>query len=112
MNQERAKRFMRDFDNVLERLRETSNTEEIDELKEYFVNEYPEIFQVECGLEEVNEEFKRIIKHDKKIKDVEETLLTAISMEPFTNYEGIENDRTLSTVQKNILYKKAIDEVP
>ena len=110
MNQERAKQFMRDIDKVFEKLRETSNTEEINELKEYFVNEYPEIFQVECGLEEVNEELERIVKYDKKIKDVEETLLTSISMEPFTNYEGMENNITLSTVQKIILYQKAIDD--
>ena len=58
----------------------------------------------------MNEELERIVKHDKKIKDVEETLLTSISMEPFTNYEGIENDRTLSTVQKIVLYQKAIDD--
>ena len=32
-------------------------------------------------------------------------------MEPFTNYEGIENDRTLSTVQKIVLYQKAIDDI-
>ena len=89
MNQERAKQFMRDFDKVFEKLREASNAEEINELKEYFVNEYPEIFQVECGLEEVNEELERIVKHDKKIKDVKETLLTSILTEPFTNYEGI-----------------------
>ena len=111
MNQERAKQFMRDFDNVLERLRETTGAEEINELKEYFVNEYPEIFQVECGLEEVNKELERIIKHDKKINNVEESLLTSISMEPFTNYEGIENNRTLSTVQKIVLYQKAIDDM-
>ena len=98
---------MRDFDNVLKRLRETTEAEEINELKEYFVNEYPEIFQVECGLEEVNEELERIAKHDKKIKDVEETLLTSISMEPFKNYEGIVNDRTISTVQKIVLYQKS-----
>ena len=111
MNQERAKQFMRDFDKDFEKLRKTSNAEEIYELKEYFVNEYPERFQVECGLEEVNEELERIVKHDKKIKDVEETLLTSISMEPFTNYEGIENDITLSTVQKIVLYQKAIDDM-
>ena len=98
MNQERAKQLMRDFDKVFERLRETTGTEEINKLKEYFVNEYPEIFQVECCLEEVNKELERITKHDKKIDYVEKTLLTSISMEPFTNYEGIENDRTLSTV--------------
>ena len=109
MNQERAKQFMRDFDKVFERLRETTGAEEINELKEYFINEYPEIFQVECCLEEVNKELERITKHDKKIKDVERALLTSISMEPFTNYEGIENDRTLSTVQKIVLYQKAID---
>ena len=32
-------------------------------------------------------------------------------MEPFTNYEGIENDRTLSIVQKIVLYQKAIDDM-
>ena len=111
MNQERAKQFMRDFDKVFERLRATTGAEEINKLKEYFVNEYPEIFQVECCLEEVNKELERIIKHDKKIDYVEKTLLTSISMEPFTNYEGIENDRTLSTVQKIVLYQKAIDDI-
>ena len=74
---------MKDFDNVLERLRERNEAEEINELKEYFVNEYPEIFQMECGLEEVNEELERIVKHDKKMKDVKEALLTSVSMEPF-----------------------------
>ena len=104
MNQERAKQFMRDFDKVFERSRETTGVEEINELKEYFINEHPEIFQVECCLEKVNKEL------DKKIEDVEKTLLTSISMEPFTNYEGIENDRTLSTVQKIVLYQRAIDD--
>ena len=32
-------------------------------------------------------------------------------MEPFTNYEGIENNRTLSTIQKIVLYQKAIDDM-
>ena len=68
-------------------------------------------FQVECGLEEVNEELERIVKHDKKMKDVEETLLISISMKPFTNYEGVENDGTLSTIQKIVLYQKAIDDM-
>ena len=58
----------------------------------------------------MNKELERITKHDKKIKDVEKALLTSISMEPFTNYEGIENDRTLSTVHKIVLYQKAIDD--
>ena len=38
---------MRDFDNALEKLRDTTGSEEINELKEYFINEYPEIFHVE-----------------------------------------------------------------
>ena len=108
MNQERAKKFMRDFDKVLEKLRETTSVEEINELKEYFVNEYLEIIQVECALEEVNTELEKIVKHDKRIREVEEKLLTSISIEPFTNYEGIENDKTLSTVQKIVLYKKPL----
>ena len=107
MNQERAKKFMRDFDKVLEKLKETFDIKEINKLKEYFVIEYPEIFHVE----EVNTELGKIIKYDKRIRDVEETLLTSISIEPFTNYEGIENDKTLSIVQKIILYQKAIDDM-
>ena len=54
----------------------------------------------------MNIKTERIEKHNKKIKDVEETLLTSMLMEPFTNYELIENDRILSTV----LYQKAIDD--
>ena len=111
MNQERAKKFMRDFDKVLEKLRETASVVKINELKEYFVNEYPEIFQVECALAEVNTELERIIKHNKRIRAVEEKLLTSISMEPFTNYEGKEKDKTISTVQKIALYQKAIDDM-
>ena len=53
---------------------------------------------------------ERIAKHNKKIKDVEETLLTSISMEPFMNCEDIENDETLSTIQKIVLSQKAIDD--
>ena len=29
-------------------------------------------------------------------------------MKPFTNYEGIENDKTLSTIQKIVLYQKLL----
>ena len=90
--------FMRDFDKVLEKLRDTTRVQEINELKEYFVNEYPEIFCVEYSLKEINIETERAEERNIKIKDVEEKLLTWISMEPFTNYEGIENDRTLSIV--------------
>ena len=100
MNQERAKMFMRDLDKVLEKLRDTTSVQEINKLKEYFVNEYPEIFCVEYSLKDINIEMERIEKRNKKIEDVEEKLLTSISMEPFTNYEGIENDRTLSIIQK------------
>ena len=99
---------MRDFDKVLEKLRETTGVEEINDLKEYFVNEYPEIFQVECALDEVDTELERIVKHGKRIREVEEKLLTSISMELFTNYEGIENDKTVSTVQKIVLYQKPL----
>ena len=52
----------------------------------------------------MNIKAERIAKHNKKIKEVEETLLTSILMEPFTSYEDIENDKTLSTIQKTMLY--------
>ena len=58
----------------------------------------------------MNKELERITKHDKKIEDIKKAPLTSISMEPFTNYEGIENDRTLSAVQMIVLYQKAIDD--
>ena len=60
---------MRDFDKVFEKLRETTSVEEIEELKEYFADEYPEIFQVEFALEEVDKELERIVKHDKKLRE-------------------------------------------
>ena len=111
MNQERVKMYMRDFDKVLEKLRDTTSVQEINKLKEYFVNESPEIFCVEYNFKEMNTKLERIEKCNKKIKDVEQTLITSVSMEPFTNYEGKENDRTLSTVQKIILYQKSIDNM-
>ena len=74
------------------------------------VNEYPGIFHVEFTFEEVNKEIEKITKHDKRIRDVEEKLLTSVSMEPFTNYEGIENYKTISAVQKIVLYQKAIGD--
>ena len=58
----------------------------------------------------MNTELRRIEKHDKRIRGIENKLLSSISMEPFTNYEGIENDKTLSTIQKIILYQKAIGD--
>ena len=111
MNQERAKKFIKDVDEVLEKLKETTGVEEINKVKEYFVNEYPEIFCVEYSFKEMNIQAERIAKYNKKIKDVEKTLLTSISMEPFTNYEDIENDKTLSTIQKIVSYQKAIDDM-
>ena len=57
----------------------------------------------------MNTELERIIKHNKRIRDLKEKLLTSISMEPFTKYEGIQNDETLSTVQKIVSYQKAIN---
>ena len=111
MNQERAKTFMRDFDKVLEKLRDTTSVQEINELKEYFVNEYTEIFCVKYNFKEMITELERIEKRNKKIKDVEEKLITSILLELFTNYEGIESDRTLSTIQKIVLYQKSIDDM-
>ena len=61
-------------------------------------------------MEEVTE-LESIVMHDKKTREVEEKLLTSMSMEPFTNYEGIKNDKTLSTIQKIVLYQKAIDDM-
>ena len=72
MNRERAKKFIRDFDEVNEKLKETTTgVEGINKVKEYFVNKYPEIFCVEYSFKEMNIEVERIAKHNKKVKDVE-----------------------------------------
>ena len=59
--------FMRDFDKVLEKLRDATSVQEINELKEYFVNKYPKTFCVEYSLKKINIEMERIEKHNKKI---------------------------------------------
>ena len=61
MNQDRAEKFINDFDEVLENLKETTGVEQINKVKEYFVNYYQEIFYVEYS-------FKEIAKHNKKTK--------------------------------------------
>ena len=76
----------------------------------YFVIEYPEIFHIECAFQEKSTELERIAKYNKRIRDIEEKLLTSILMEPFQKYKGIENDKTLSTVQKIVSYQKAIND--
>ena len=43
---------MRDFDEVLEKLKETTGAEEINKVKEYFVVEYREIFYVGYSFKE------------------------------------------------------------
>ena len=108
MNQKRAKMFMRDFDKLLEKLRDTKSVQEINDLKEYFINEYPEIFCVEYSLKEINIEMERIEKRNKKIKDIEEKLLTSISMEPFTNYEGIEMIELYQSYRRLYYIKKPL----
>ena len=76
MNGERAKKFIRDLDEVNEKLKETTiGVEGINKVKEYFVNEYPEIFCVEYSFKETNIKVERIAKHNKKVKDIQETLL-------------------------------------
>ena len=43
-----------DFDKVLEKLRDTTSVEEINELKEYFMNEYSEIFRLKALMKGFN----------------------------------------------------------
>ena len=52
-------------------------------------------------------EAERIVNDEKKLGEIEEKLLRGRSAERFTNYEGIDDDRNLTTVH---MYQRAIDD--
>ena len=112
MNVQRAKAFIADFDKVFELLAERStDAEEINQMKEYFIKEYPEIFDNHFDFNVMETEAERIANDEKKLGDIEEKLLCGRSAERFTNYEGIDDDdRNLTTVQKINMYQRAIND--
>ena len=110
MNAQRAKAFITDFNKVFELLAERSTyAEEINQIKEYFIKEYPEIFDNSFDFYVMETEAERIVNDEKKLGDIEEKLLRGRSAERFTNYEGINGDRNLTTVQKINMYQRAMD---
>ena len=66
------------------------DAEEINQMKEY-----PEIFDFYL----METEAERIVNDEKKLEDIEEKLLRGRFAERFTNYEGINGDRNLTTIQ-------------
>ena len=111
MNAQRANTFITDFNKVFELLAERStDAEEIKRTKEYFIEEYPEIFVNPFDFYVMETEAERIVNDEKKLGDIEEKLLRGRSNERFTNYEGIDDDESLTTVQNINMYQRAIED--
>ena len=106
MNAQRTKAFITDFDKVFELLAERlTDAEKINQMKEY-----PEIFDNTFDFCVMETEAERIVNDEKKLGDIEEKLLRGRSAERFTNYEGINGDKNLTTVQKINMCQRAIDD--
>ena len=111
MNAQRAKAFITDFNKVFELLAERStDAEEINQMKEYFIEEYPEIFDNPFDFYVMETEAERTVNDEKKLGDIEENISRGRSAERFTNYEGIDDDKKFTTVQKINMYQRAIDD--
>ena len=106
MNAQRANAFITDFNKVFELLAERSTDAE--EIK--WMKEYPETFDNPFDFYVMETEAERIVNDEKKLRDIEEKLLHGRSAERFTNYDGIDDDRNLMTVQKINMYHRAIDD--
>ena len=81
------------------------------------MKEYPKIFndssenEVEMDIDiDTTMETKPTIDREKKLREVEERLLSKRTNERFTNYEGVINDPNLTLTQKIIYLQKAIDD--
>ena len=79
-------------------------------MKEYFIEEYPEIFDNSFDFYIMETEAERIVNDEKKLGDIEEKFLHGRSAERFTSYKGINGDRNLMMVQKKNMYQRAIDD--
>ena len=111
MNAQRANAFITDFNKVFELLAERSaDAEEIKWMKEYFIEQYPEIFVDPFDFYAMETEAERIVNDEKKLGDTEEKLLCGMSNERFMNYERIDDDESLTTVQKINMYQRAIED--
>ena len=103
--------FITDFNKVFELLAERStDAEEIKQMKEYFIEEYPEIFVDPFDFYAMETEAERIVNDEKKLGDIEEKLLRGRSDERFMNYEGMDDDEILTTVQKKNMYQRVIED--
>ena len=81
----------------------------------YIFKEYPKIFndfsenEAEMDIA-TTMETKPTTDREKKLREVEEKLLSERANERFTNYEGVFNDPNLTLTQKIIYLQKAIGD--
>ena len=115
---EKVRKFVRDFNKLFKDLEEwTNNAVQIETWKDHFLKEYPKIFnnssenEVEMDIDiDTTMETKPTIDREKKLKEVEEKLLSERTNERFTNYEGVFKDPNLTLTQKIIYLQKAIGD--
>ena len=91
------------------------DAKKIGKCREYFWRKYPEIFndssENEVEMETTTEtESRPIVDREKKLRKVEEKLLSNKTKERLTTYDGVISDDSLSRPQKIIHLQKAIDD--
>ena len=119
LNEEKVKEFVGDFSKHFKDLKAwTEDAMQIRTWREYFLKKYPEIFsdflenEVEMDIEVATTmENKPAIYREKKLRKVEEKLLSKRTNEKFTSYDGVMYDPDLTLTQKIICLQKAIDDV-
>ena len=107
---EKVRKFVGDFNKLFKDLEEwTNNAVPIETRKDHFLKEYPKTFkdssenEVEMDIDvDTTMETKPTIDREKKLREVEEKLLSKRTNRRFTNYEGVFNDPNLTLTQKII----------
>ena len=113
---EEVRKFVGDFNKLFKDLEEwTSNAIQIETWKDYFLKEYPKIFnsssenEVEMDID-TTMKTKPPIDREEKLRKVEEKLLSNKSNESFTDYFDVPIDPKLTMAQKIIKLQKGVDD--
>ena len=114
LDAEKVREFVGDFNNLFEDLKAwTEDAEQIRTSREHFLEKYPEIFSDSSENEvemETEVESRPAIDREKKLREVEERLLSKKTTERFTNYECVMYDSDLTLTEKIIHFQKAIED--
>ena len=115
---EEVKKIVGDFNKLFKDLEEwTNNAAQIETWKDHFLKEYPKTFnnssenEVEMDIDiDTTMETKPTIDRGKKLREVEEKLLSKRTNERFTSYDGVMFEPHSTPTQKIIYLQKAIED--